>query len=98
MIICAALNITVDSNITPGGKREIIVHGLRHGDCYYQAKLMNIPTNSENTVEGFVDSRGIFYDRFEAYDHAAQIGQISPTTIIYKQANKEYELYSEDLY
>lgn len=98
MIICAALNIVVDSDKTPGGKREVIVHGLRHGDCYYQAKLMDIPTNSENTVEGFVDNNGNFLDRFEAFEYAKSIGQLTPTVLIYKSVGKEFELYTEDLY
>lgn len=93
MIICAALKIEM-----PNQKQPIVISGLRHGDCYYQAKLANIATNSENTVEGFVDNIGNFFDRYGALVHAISIGQISKTVIIYKNEEGEKELYTEDLY
>ena len=93
MIICAALKIEM-----PNQKQPIVISGLRHGDCYYQAKLANIATNSENTVEGFVDNIGKFYDRHEALEYVHNISQISFTSYEYKIENCETELYTEDLY
>lgn len=93
MIICAALKIEM-----PNQKQPIVISGLRHGDCYYQAKLANIATNSENTVEGFVDNIGNFFDRYKAFVHAISIGQLPITVRVYKDENGEKELYTEDLY
>ena len=97
MIICAAIKIefTNQYNIP----EKVIIHGLRHGDCYTTIAKMNLPPKKDRTeTEGFVDNRGIFYNRLEAYHEAMAMHQLSATTIAYKSQCKENELYSEDLY
>lgn len=49
-------------------------------------------------IEGFLDERGTFYDRYEAYIVAMNNGQMSTTTRQHKCDKGEKELYSEDLY
>ena len=89
MIICAALKVIIPSE-------EIIISGLRHGDCYYQMQKMHL--KDYTVVEGFVDNDGEFYDRRLAFDKAYSSGQLSATVVGHKADNKENELYSEDLY
>lgn len=49
-------------------------------------------------VEGFLDEKGNFYNRYEAYDIAMTNGQMSATARHYKMDKGERELFSEDLY
>ena len=44
-------------------------------------------------IQGFIDNRGNFLDRSEAYELALQANQINPETVYEKGC-----LYSEDLY
>ena len=97
MIICAAIKIefTNQYNIP----EKVIVHGLRHGDCYTTMTKMNLhPKKDRTETEGFVDNHGIFYNRLEAYHKAMAIRQLSASTIFHKEQCGENELYSEDLY
>lgn len=89
MIICAALKVNIPSE-------EIIISGLRHGDCYYQMQKMHL--QGYTVTEGFVDNTGNFYDRFQAYNHARECGQLPMTVRWHKEDIHENELYSEDLY
>lgn len=98
MIICAAIKIQFKNKY--GHDETVIVHGLRHGDCFTtMTKMSDLPPRSERIeVQGFVDNRGIFYDRLEAYHAARAMNQLSATIIKYKEDHNENELYSEDLY
>lgn len=97
MIICAAIKIefTNQYNIN----ETVIVHGLRHGDCFTTMTKMNLPPKKERTeIQGFVDNNGVFYDRLEAFHIASACCQLSTTVKQYKTEHNENELYSEDLY
>lgn len=97
MIICAAIKIefTNQYNIN----ETVIVHGLRHGDCFTTMTKMNLPPKKERTeIQGFVDNNGVFYDRLEAFHIASACCQLSATVKQYKTEHNENELYSEDLY
>lgn len=97
MIICAAIKIEFINQYNINEK--IIVHGLRHGDCYTTMAKMNLPPKKERTeTEGFVDNNGVFYNRLEAYHEVMVAHQLSATTVAYKNQYCENELYSEDLY
>ena len=98
MIICAAIKIQFKNKY--GCDETVIVHGLRHGDCFTtMTKMSDLPPRSERIeTQGFVDNRGIFYDRLEAYHAARAMNQLSATIIKYKEDHNENELYSEDLY
>ena len=89
MIICAALKVVIPSE-------EIIISGLRHGDCYYQMRKMEL--KDYTVIEGFVDNKGNFYDRVQAYNHACECCQLPMTVRWHKEDTHENELYSEDLY
>lgn len=91
MLVCAAIKV-----IPNDGSREIIVHGVRHADCYFIIKRLNMHDYTE--VEGFCDDTGHFYDRSEAFMIAVSTKQLSQTTRWYKEDHGEKELFSEDLY
>ena len=97
MIICAAIKVEFTNQYNL--HETVIVYGLRHGDCFTTMEKMNLPPRKERVeTQGFVDNRGIFYDRLEAYHAARAMNQLSATIIKYKEEHNENELYSEDLY
>lgn len=97
MIICAAIKIEFTNQYNLN--ETVIVHGLRHGDCFTTMEKMNLPPRKERVeTQGFVDNNGVFYDRLEAFHVASACNQLSFTTKRFKEEHKENELYSEDLY
>lgn len=97
MIICAAIKIEFINQYNINEK--VIVHGLRHGDCYTTIAKMNLPHKKDRTeTEGFVDNNGVFYNRLEAAHVALACCQLPATVKEYKREHNEMELYSEDLY
>lgn len=97
MIICAAIKFEV-VRLETNRIDTLIICGLRHGDCYAIWNEMKNKFVVNKKTEGFVDENGVFFDRYEAYRKAMSIGQLSPSIELYKAANNEEELYSEDLY
>ena len=97
MIICAAIkiehtDITGDKELEP-----IIICGYRHGNCFEIAKRLHC--NISKYTEGFINHKGVFLDRCEAYREAKTCGQINAHNQWYRKDNKvPDELYSEDLY
>ncbi len=81
-IVCAALKY--DSG-------ELIV-GPRHF-CRVMRKQLERCENNGNPEEGFIDQRGNFLDRKEAWAVADEAGQI-----IRRCGGDENKLYSENLY
>lgn len=95
MIICAAIKFQI---IKTG--REVILCGLRHGDIFSQMADMGLRPHSDyiEICQGFIDNKNNFLDRYEAFEHARNVGQISMTTYQSKIEHHELKLYSEDLY
>ena len=89
MIICAAIKDT---------RTGAIFGGIRHGSIYSAMHDAGITPPHGAAIEGFLDERGTFYDRYEAYIVAMNNGQMSATTRQHKRDKGEKELYSEDLY
>jgi hypothetical protein len=48
--------------------------------------------------QGFINHKGEFLNRKEAFQYVYEIGQLSATTRWYHEDNGHEELYSEDLY
>lgn len=95
MIICAAIKIEHNDNV--GNSLEpIIICGHRHGDCYKIIKYLDINRVSEE--QGFINHKGEFLTRQEAFEHAKEIGQCNATQRWYWEDHNQDELYSEDLY
>lgn len=96
MLISAALLVQVaDLDHTT------ILPCRRHGDGYSILKDLGYGPKIDYKVlkEGFIDHNGEFLNREEALKYALNCGQLSETTLWYKQDHKDMiELYSEDLY
>ena len=89
MIICAAIKDT---------RTGAVFGGIRHGFIYSAMHDAGITPPHEKAIEGFLDEKGNFYDRYEAYNIAMTNGQMSATVRQYKRDKGEKELFSEDLY
>lgn len=89
MIICAAIKDT---------RTGAVFGGIRHGFIYSAMHDAGITPPHEKAIEGFLDEKGNFYDRYEVYDIAMTNGQMSATARHYKLEKRERELFSEDLY
>ena len=48
--------------------------------------------------QGFINHKGEFLNRKEAFEHVKEIGQCNATQRWYWEDHAQYELYSEDLY
>ena len=97
MIICAAIKI-----YDPVVQQELVITGLRHGDCFKTIRELNEDWRRLNRapfrVQGFINHKGEFLDRREALIHAMECGQITATHRYYQEDHNIDELYSEDLY
>ena len=89
MIICAAIKDT---------RTGAVFGGIRHGFIYSAMHDAGITPPRENAIEGFLDEKNNFYDRYEACEIAMTNGQLSATTRQHKRDKGEEELFSEDLY
>ena len=94
LIICAAIQVRFERN---GKIIETVVPGYRHENCWELLSVFDAPTNRQE-IEGFLNHHGEFLDRYNAFTHALQCGQLSDTTRAVKAERKEQQLYSEDLY
>ena len=94
MIICAAIKIQMNNLNEP-----TIVPCWRHGEGFGIIKnLVQDRSAYKEIAQGFINHKGEFLDRKEAFEHANECGQLSQSTRWYKFDNNERELYSEDLY
>lgn len=95
MIICAALLIQVQSL-----DHTTILPCYRHGIGYKTLKDLGYAPKTAYKVltEGFMTHTGEFLNRYQALRHAVDCGQLSATTLWYKEDRNQDELYSEDLY
>lgn len=95
MIICAAIKIHTNTLPEP-----TIIPCWRHG-CGYDLLKELVPNRDSYRVlaEGFINHKGEFLNREEAYKYAIDCGQITKYNQWYREDNElPNELYSEDLY
>ena len=96
MIICAAIKlIDLDQD------KSLVICGHRHGNCLEMIRHLDeqwrkIPRR--NIIQGFINHKGEFLDREEAFKHIQEIGQCNETQRYYWEDHNQDELYSEDLY
>lgn len=95
MIICAALKLQVE-----GLDHETILPCWRHGKGFQiLADLGFQPKTGYKVLEqGFINHKGEFLNRKEAFEHVKEIGQCNATQRWYWEDHAQDELYSEDLY
>lgn len=101
MIICAAIKLInkygmFDMELEKPD--ELIVCGLRHGDCFQTIKELDEKWHKATKIQGFINHKGEFLDRKEAFEHIKEIGQYNATQWYYWEDHNQYEMYSEDLY
>lgn len=92
MIICAALLVQVE-----GLDHATIIPCRRHGDGYAILKDFGYAPNKAYEIieDGFIDHKGTFLNRMNAWEHAVECGQLSHNSQLI--ANNGV-LFSEDLY
>lgn len=99
MILCAAIKAEIRDNT---GSRILVIPCRRHGDrLAIVQEMRNIssdPNLNINTCQGFITNKGEFLDRVDALEHAKECGQLSESTLWYKDDHCDTELFSEDLY
>jgi hypothetical protein len=95
MIICAAVKVE-HSSVTGVKQLDLIIGGYRHGNCLEVVK--NLDLNIDKVEQGFINHKGEFLDRKEAFKHVIEIGQCTATQRYYWEDHNQTELYSEDLY
>ena len=95
MLICAALLVQVE-----GLDHTTIVPCHRHGDGFKILEDLGYAPKTKYKVvsQGFINNKGEFLNRKEAFEYVYEIGQLSATTRWYHIDNGHDELYSEDLY
>jgi hypothetical protein len=95
MLICAALLVQVD-----GLDHTTIIPCRRHGDGFKILEDLGYAPKTKYKVisQGFINHKGEFLNRKEAFQYAYEIGQLSATTRWYHEDHEHEELYSEDLY
>lgn len=102
MIICAAIKLVNPcdrAGLLLETARELIICGHRHSDCFKIIRNLEDTWATEaKQVQGFINHKGEFLDRKEAFKHAKEIGQCNATQRWYWEDHNQDELYSEDLY
>lgn len=74
----------------------LVILGARHWDAFMHAQAASQPWAAGGYEQGFIDQRGVFMDRREAWHVAAAAGQI-----IRRVGGDDADggtLYSENLY
>lgn len=97
MIVCAALRVKSESVYTPDGKT--VIPCFRHCDGF--AILRDLCPEKKLHIRaesGFINHRGEFVNREEAFRHAVECGQLSVEQITFKEERNQTMLFSEDLY
>lgn len=95
MILAAAIKY----HITATG-RDVVLCGARHGNIFEQLEQLGFGPRFgyEELEQGFIDHRGVFLTRAEAYDHAVMCGQIPEKIIYEREKSGSKQLISEDLW
>ena len=92
MIICAAIKLQLPDT-------ELVVCGVRHGDCIRTMNQLDAKWVEAEHIYGFVTEIGEFLDRGQAWAYALENGQIPVTVQWFHEDNGwPAELVSEDLY
>lgn len=81
MIVAAAIKFHIDKT-----DEDVVLCGVRHGDCFAQLKGLGFePKEGYREIEqGFVDNKGNFLNRREAWHTAAMCMQLPLFDILEK--------------
>ena len=94
MIIASAIMFYIEKT-----DKTVTLCGRRHGDIFAQLKALGFePRKGYKEIEqGFIDHKGNFLNREQAFDHAVKCGQVTEQTLKYTQG-KSCGLMSELLW
>lgn len=100
MIICAAIKLIQEELFGEklSSPKELVICGHRHGDCLKTINELSPRWCHTKQIQGFINHKGEFLDRKEAFKHIQEIGQCNATQRYYWEDHNQDELYSEDLY
>lgn len=100
MIVCAAIKLIVEEQygVKLDKPMELVVCGHRHADCWEIVSCLSARWFGAKEIQGFINHKGEFLDRYDALVHARECGQLSETHRCYQEDNRINGLYSEDLY
>ena len=93
-IVCAANKFYFKNNLPP-----IVICGLRHWDAIMHMAVTSFDKelwaqrDREAETQGFIDTKGVFLDRREAWEVANAAGQI-----VRRCGGDDHKLFSENLY
>lgn len=96
MIVCAAVKFHMIKE-----DKDVIVHCMRHHYAFEILHDLGISITDYDhtaTVDGFIDHKGEFLTRQEAYEHACTCGQLSAQQRHDIAQCGHLELFSEDLW
>jgi len=97
MILAAAVKFRIEAT----GK-EVVLCGARHGHVFAQLEPLGFkPQDGYKELEqGFIDHKGNFLTRPEAYEHAKACGQVCAKIVHDREGNFSFgkEMISEDLW
>lgn len=95
MIVCAALLVQVE-----GLDHKTILPCWGHGNGFEILRDLGFqPKKGYEVVEqGFINHKGEFLNRIDAFNHVKDCGQCNATQRWYWDDHNQTELYSEDLY
>lgn len=97
MILASAIKFHITST-----DEDVVLCGCRHGDIFTQIKLLGFKPREgyEEIEQGFINHKGEFLTRKEAYRHAKEIGQICNKIVYNRENGYDFgeNLISEDLW
>ena len=96
MILASAIKFHIEST-----DKDVVLCGCRHGDIFQQLELLGFePRKGYVEIEqGFINHKGEFLTRSEAYYHVKECGQLSNKILREKERLDRFsELISEDLW
>ena len=94
MIVSSAIKIKLKET-----GEKVIIHCHRHHYGYFTLKQLGFkPEDYERVSSGFIDHKGTYMTREQAYEHALECGQIPVVIREQKEKIKSKELFSEDIF
>lgn len=97
MILASAIKFHIDDT-----NEDVVLCGCRHGDIFLQLKQLGFEARKgyKEIAQGFIDHKGNFLTRKEAYRHAKEIGQLCDKIIYDRENGRDFgeNMISEDLW
>lgn len=95
MVLAAAIKYHIKKTDS-----TVILCGARHAEIIMQlGSLGFLPRNGYEEIEqGFIDNKGQFLNRSEAFEHAKSCGQLCAKIVHEREMSGNKDLISEDLW